>query len=342
VSEHQSQFPVRRLGVLSVLLLVLALLPLYWALGAAPKPSADALTTRLAACTDNPCVSDILLAALDEYDPATVLAAYAATNPNSGAGVDCHDAVHRLGEKAWSALKFDAWVGSGSICNFGYYHGFMVGAAEDLDVEGMVDVVHRLCEEEPLPELDLPSEECVHGFGHAVVHVTGSPTEASGWCAAFQEYSVRRRCNEGVVKDVLMYQGSVTDEDFERCNTFDALDVGTCVYVSAAYSVVRAKGLDLRETVCDRFLSTAGLFSECLNGLGRGVSMKAVGERFPDPGIWAVVVCGDSVECAGQFGRSVYFIRNSAAWSYVQCAFLPEADLVGACHAGVDDAPYNP
>jgi hypothetical protein len=295
------------------------------------------LPSRLAACRTNDCVVSVMFAALESEGPEGVLAAYSSTNPDSGGGVDCHDAAHRLGEYAWEEYGFAAWVAGGNVCNFGYYHGFMVGASADASLEEFTGLAHRLCAESPLPEEDLPGPECVHGFGHAVFHLSGTLSVAVDRCAAFSEAAFRRRCNEGAVKDSLMVKPTVTEEDFGVCAQLSDVDEGTCVYVTAAYSVVRASDLASASSVCSA-RPQGDLLRECREGLGRGVSMRAVGERFPSPGEWAVEVCDDSAECAFGFGRSVYFIRNDVPWSLSQCAAFGTAS-VARCREGVADAP---
>lgn len=299
------------------------------------RPAEPSLPESLAACQTNDCVVEILLAALEERPPQEVLTSYASTEPNSGGNIDCHDATHRLGEAAWRAMRFDAWVGSGNVCNFGYYHGFMVGAAQDADIEAFVALAERLCVTDALPEGDLPGAECLHGFGHAVFHLTDSVTAAVERCDAFASLGdqFRRRCNEGVAKDSLITKPDVTQEDFQRCATWPAGDQGTCVYVTAAYAVVRAAALDTVKSVCAP-IGDADLLRECHDGLGRGVSMRAVGQRFREPGQWAEKVCGSMTECAFGFGKSVYFIRNDVDWSLTQCAVF-SAEQLERCRDGV-------
>jgi len=282
-------------------------------------------------------VVEVLFDGLASVGPGEVLAAYRATSPDSGGPIDCHDATHRLGERAFAELGVAAWVSGGNVCNFGFYHGFMVGASARAELGEFEELAHLLCEERALPEADLPGPECVHGFGHAVFHLTGSLAGAVSRCAAFGEGLYRRRCNEGAVKDGLMVKPDVTEEDFAACDGLGAADRGTCVYVTAAYAGVRAQDLAAVAAVCDR-RPEGDLRRECEEGLGRGVSMRAVGERFTTPGVWAGVVCGGSADCAYGFGRSVYFIRNDMAWSLGECAGFA-AGSRSRCESGVRAAP---
>lgn len=295
------------------------------------------LEGRLAACRTNDCVVEALFAGLAEVGPREVLDIYRGTSPNSGGSIDCHDATHRLGERAFADLGVAAWVPGGNVCNFGYYHGLMVGASAGAEVGEFEALAHLLCEERALPETDLPGPECVHGFGHAVLHLSGSLREATSRCSAFGEGRYRRRCNEGVFKDGLMKRSFVTERDFQACDDVAAADRGTCVFVTAAYAVVRADDIGSVFEVCTRRPGGV-LRGECEEGLGRGVSMRAVGERFREPGRWAVEVCGSSVSCAFGFGRSVYFIRNDEVWSLGQCAGFA-AVLRARCEDGVRVAP---
>lgn len=299
--------------------------------------SEASLSSQLEACVTNDCVVAVLLDGLAAEGPTEVLEAYRGIEPDSGGSIDCHDATHRLGEEAFRVHGLDAWVPGGNVCNFGFYHGFMVGASADASLTEFERLAHELCDDVALPETDLPGEECVHGFGHAVFHLTGSLPGAVERCTAFGDDRYRRRCNEGAVKDGLMVKPAVTDEDFAACGLLGELDQGTCVYVTAAYAVVRARDLAAVPSVCAP--QPAGeLRRECEEGLGRGVSMRAVGERFTTPGVWAGLVCGDSVDCAYGFGRSVYFIRNDEAWSKSECSVFA-GGLRVRCEEGVSDAP---
>lgn len=300
-------------------------------------PSEASLSSQLEACSTNECVVAVLLDGLAAEGPVGVLEAYRGIEPDSGGSIDCHDATHRLGEEAFRVHGLAAWVPGGNVCNFGFYHGFMVGASAEASLTEFEDLAHELCDEVALPETDLPGEECVHGFGHAVFHLTGSLPDAVERCAAFGDDLYRRRCNEGAVKDGLMVKPAVTAGDFAACALLGEEDQGTCVYVTTAYAVVRARDLDVVSEVC--VAQPAGeLRRECEEGLGRGVSMRAVGERFTTPGVWAGVVCGDSAECAYGFGRSVYFIRNDRVWSESECSVF-SGDLLDRCKDGVGAAP---
>jgi hypothetical protein len=299
----------------------------------------DVLDERLAACATNDCVVSVLLEGLASRGPSEVLAAYRRTDPDSGGSIDCHDATHRLGERAFRDLGLEAWVPGGNVCNFGFYHGFMVGASADASLTEFEGLAHELCDVAALPETDLPGEECVHGFGHAVFHLTGTLSGAVKRCEAFGNVLYRRRCNEGAVKDGLMVKRDVTEADFASCAELGHEDEGTCVYVTAAYAVVRAENLAAVPGVCA--VRPAGeIRRECEEGLGRGVSMKAVGERFTTPGVWAAEVCGTSPHCAYGFGRSVYFIRNDLEWSQGECVVFTDL-LRDRCVEGVGDAPRD-
>jgi hypothetical protein len=331
-----SRLSPRRRILFSLLALFSTLVTALWSFSLLGAPSSGKLSSQLEACSTNDCVVSVLLDGLAAKGPGSVLKAYRDIDPDSGGSIDCHDATHRLGEEAFLTHGQDAWVPGGNVCNFGFYHGFMVGASAQASLTEFVALAHELCDVVALPETDLPGEECVHGFGHAVFHLTGSLDSAVAHCAAFTDESYRRRCNEGAVKDGLIVKPDVTDDDFAACASLGK-DQGTCVYVTAAYAVVRTLNLASMPAVCGK-QSGEELRRECEEGLGRGVSMRAVGQRFTTPGVWAGEVCGDSAHCAYGFGRSVYFIRNDRAWSEAECMVF--ADILRTrCEEGVGDAP---
>lgn len=293
----------------------------------------------LAACEDYRCVRRALKNALDDLGPRGALAAYASTSPSSGFGIDCHGAAHELGEWAWRDYGRAAWFAFPDIvCNYGYYHGMMVEIARSLDLEEFSSLAHELCEKDPLPSEVLPGRECAHGFGHAVIHLTGSVETAVARCNTFEGERFRRRCNEGIAKDLLREETGVDERDFALCSNWPASDRGVCAYITAAYAVVHADDAALGSVAgfCAG-LPTAVESEECLSGLGRGIAMRAVGEDYRTPGVWAALICGTSDLCAEDFGRSVFYVRDDVAWSSKECSSLP-ATSVAACRRGVDFA----
>ena len=290
----------------------------------------------IGACSDYACVRTALRSALDDLGPRGALEAYAATKPTSGFGIDCHGAAHELGEWAWADYGRAAWFAfDTNVCNYGYYHGAMVEIARSLSLGEFIAIAHELCETDPLPVKVLPGRECAHGFGHAVIHLTDSVAAAVEKCNAFPGERFRRRCNEGIAKDLLRYETVVNTADFDRCADWPASDRGVCFYITGAYAVVHApvEGLALVAEFC---IATTddGLRGECLAGLGRGIAMKSVGEDQRHPGEWAKIVCRGFTECAADFGRSVFYVCNDVAWSTAECGRLGGA-LAEACAAGV-------
>lgn len=293
-------------------------------------------TRALAACEDYRCVRRALKNALDDLGPRGALAAYASTSPSSGFGIDCHGAAHELGEWAWRDYGRSAWFPFPEIvCNYGYYHGMMVEIARSLELEEFSSLAHELCEKSPLPAEVLPGRECAHGFGHAVIHLTGSVETAVGRCNGFEGERFRRRCNEGIAKDLLREETGVDERDFALCGNWPAPDRGVCSYITAAYAVVHAEEsvLGSVSAFCSD-LPTVDESEECMAGLGRGIAMRAVGEDYRTPGTWAATVCGTSTVCAEDFGRSIFYVRDDTVWSNQECEALPVAS-VASCRRGV-------
>lgn len=288
------------------------------------------------ACEDYRCVRRALRNALDDLGPEGALAAYAATNPSSGFGVDCHGAAHELGEWAWRDYGRASWFAFPDlVCNYGYYHGAMVEIARTMDLEGFTDLAHELCEKDPLPASILPGRECAHGFGHAVYYLTFSVDESVARCDAFEGERFRRRCNEGIAKDILRDEKVVNEEDFARCGNWPLSARGVCAYITGAYAVVHAKEPALSKV--SEFCSAQPSLNEseeCFSGLGRGIAMRSVGEDYRTPGVWAAMLCAGSEACANDFGRSVYYVRDDADWAASECRRLEEA-LIARCIDGV-------
>ena len=323
--------------LLGVMVLLAGLCSVTVALGGWPGPAdpAAAHTQVIAACDDYACVRSALRAALDDLGPQGALEAYAATKPTSGFGIDCHGAAHELGEWAWADYGRAAWFAFDSnVCNYGYYHGAMVEIARSLSLDEFVSIAHELCEVQPLPVAVLPGRECAHGFGHAVIHLTDSVADAVGKCNSFPGERFRRRCSEGIAKDMLRYETVVNTTDFARCGDWPTADRGVCYYITGAYAVVHApvEGLALVAEFC--LAADGELRAECLAGLGRGIAMKSVGEDQRRPGEWADIVCRGFVECAEDFGRSVFYVRNDVAWTRDECTRLGAA-LAAACETGL-------
>jgi hypothetical protein len=307
----------------------------------APAPESR-YVEALEACEDYRCVRRALRNALDDLGPKGALTAYAATDPTSGFGIDCHGAAHELGEWAWRDYGRDAWFSFPElVCNYGYYHGAMVEIARTMGLEEFTALARELCEVDPLPASVLPGRECAHGFGHAVYYLTFSIKESVTRCNAFEGERFRRRCNEGIAKDILREEKVVDTEDFDKCGAWPSADRGVCAYITGAYAVVHADEKDLGQV--SRFcvgLTTSEESGECFAGLGRGIAMRSVGEDFREPGRWAALICGDSVLCANDFGRSVFYVRDDLEWATGECRRLPDA-LQPHCREGVEFASVD-
>jgi hypothetical protein len=98
----------------------------------------------------------------------------------------CHEASHAIGREslAFNGNLADAFRDGYDVCDFGYYHGIVEGAAGGFDDERFLASVPTLCEEFASAE-ELFYMQCNHGIGHAAARRTNNDmVRALGFCDA--------------------------------------------------------------------------------------------------------------------------------------------------------------
>jgi len=87
----------------------------------------------------------------------------------------CHEASHAIGRESlrMNGNLADAFRDGYDVCDFGYYHGIVEGAAAGFDDATFMDAVPTLCEEFASAE-ELFYMQCNHGIGHAAARRTNN------------------------------------------------------------------------------------------------------------------------------------------------------------------------
>lgn len=87
----------------------------------------------------------------------------------------CHEASHAIGRESlrMNGNLADAFRDGYDVCDFGYYHGIVEGAAGGFDDATFMNAVPTLCEEFASAE-ELFYMQCNHGIGHAAARRTNN------------------------------------------------------------------------------------------------------------------------------------------------------------------------
>lgn len=87
----------------------------------------------------------------------------------------CHEASHAIGRESLrlNGNLADAFRDGYDVCDFGYYHGIVEGAAGGFDDQTFLSAVPTLCEEFASAE-ELFYMQCNHGIGHAAARRTNN------------------------------------------------------------------------------------------------------------------------------------------------------------------------
>ncbi|MBU6200617.1 MAG: hypothetical protein KJS90_01300 [Acidobacteria bacterium] len=87
----------------------------------------------------------------------------------------CHEASHAIGRESLrvNGNLADAFRDGYDVCDFGYYHGIVEGAAGGFDDQTFLEAVPTLCEEFASAE-ELFYMQCNHGIGHAAARRTNN------------------------------------------------------------------------------------------------------------------------------------------------------------------------
>lgn len=100
----------------------------------------------------------------------------------------CHEASHAIGRESlrMNGNLADAFRDGYDVCDFGYYHGIVEGAAGGFDDQKFLDAVPTLCEEFASAE-ELFYMQCNHGIGHAAARRTNNDmVRALAFCDALK------------------------------------------------------------------------------------------------------------------------------------------------------------
>jgi len=100
----------------------------------------------------------------------------------------CHEASHAIGRESLriNGNLADAFRDGYDVCDFGYYHGIVEGAAGGFDDQTFLDTVPTLCEEFASAE-ELFYMQCNHGIGHAAARRTNNDMVRSlAFCDALE------------------------------------------------------------------------------------------------------------------------------------------------------------
>jgi hypothetical protein len=265
---------------------------------------------------------------------------------NSRARFFCHEASHAVGRASLrlNGNLADAFRDGFDVCDFGYYHGIVEGAAGGFDDATFLAAVPTLCEDFASAE-ELFYMQCNHGIGHAAARRTNNDmVRALEFCDALEKNPqlsgerlriARNGCGTGVTME--WFATATADPNAAvRPEVATPRDVCTQVPARWAAECVEYVGntLDSSDPVnslveIGRWCTTTGLDQACFRGVARAAA--GVGITPAD----AIAVCDTNAatrEDCVSFYIAIVATTIDFDVSAVDriCAKLPESDRAGA------------
>lgn len=265
---------------------------------------------------------------------------------NSRARFFCHEASHAVGRASLriNGNLADAFRAGYDVCDFGYYHGIVEGAAGGFDDATFLAQVPSLCQDFASAE-ELFYMQCNHGIGHAAARRTNNDmVRALEFCNALDKNPqltgdrlriARNGCGTGVTMEWFATatadpNAAVTPEVSEPrdvCTQIPSRWAPECVeYVGNTLDSSDPVN-SLREI--GRWCTTTGFDEACF----RGVARAAAGVGIPPAD--AIAVCDTNAptrdDCVS-FYIAIVATTIDFDVSAVDriCAKLPERDRTGA------------
>jgi hypothetical protein len=259
----------------------------------------------------------------------------------------CHEVSHSIGR---TSLRLNQTLAAAfrdgyDVCDFGYYHGIVEGAAAGLDDAAFRDAVSSLCGEFANAE-ELFFLQCTHGLGHAAARRTNNDMlRALEFCDAIDDQgglagarlaNARNGCGTGVTMEwfataTISEDPPVTpkvEEPRDVCHQVPAEWAAEC-YEYVGNTLDAADPVNsLRElgTWCTGSPQTG----PCYKGLARAAAGVGISDRD------AISVCDTATNPADRDGCVTYYIATVATTidfsvTAVEeiCALLPARDRDG-------------
>jgi methionine-rich copper-binding protein CopC len=345
----------RPLAALSVVLLAVSLAQV--ALGAGNPERVIALeetTADPAACltgtnrlTIQRCLGASLVAVVKQDGVSAALKdLQGLLTTNSRARFFCHDASHAIGRASLQAngTLADAFRDGFDVCDFGYYHGIVEGAAGAFDDAKFLATVPTLCVDFASAE-ELFYMQCNHGIGHAAARRTNNDmVRALEFCDALEKNTsltgerlatARNGCGTGVTME--WFATATADPNAAvRPQVAEPRDVCTQIPTNWAAECVEYVGntLDSSDPVnslleIGRWCATTGFDESCFRGIARAAAGVGIPARD------AIAVC-DSGTTTRDDCVSFYIAIVATTIDYDVsavdriCAALPDKDRAGS------------
>ena len=294
--------PVSRGRIVVVIALVLTLLASAGAAFIALKPASVPVSTAgstLAKCQagDNGvCVATAAVELAQEKGPAEGLnAVRILLETRQDLQQGCHIIAHEVGKRFLFAFGDGAIVPGNEWCSFGYYHGLMQTFGED-NIDGLVAYANKVCSS----IAPSPSEDCMHGLGHASYVAADSLRGAMGLCEGL-EGNFAATCADAVIMEDIFSSNNgrmVTAFTPQDCMSFANTNVlaGCARGLTAELS---KQGLDLSAS-CSVY-KEATIYRSCADGYGSAVAgnyLSGTGSATAAQ----LASCAADVPCSTGFG----------------------------------------
>jgi len=259
----------------------------------------------------------------------------------------CHEASHAIGRESlkMNGNLADAFRDGYDVCDFGYYHGIVEGAAGGFDDATFLAKVPTLCEEFASAE-ELFYMQCNHGIGHAAARRTNNDMVRSlAFCDALEQNRnltgerlrlAQNGCGTGVTME--WFATATADPNAavtpkvsrprDVCLAIPERWVPECIEYVGNTLDASAPVESLREL--GAWCATTGYLEPCYTGLARAAAGVGIPPRD------AIGVC-DGAPTGDARNECVTFYIAAVATTIDYdiaavdriCRELPEADRVG-------------
>jgi hypothetical protein len=306
-SEPQSG--VSRGRVVLVFALVITLLISAGAAFVALKPSSVPVSTAgssLAKCPANDngvCVASAAIEIAQEKGPVEGLnAVRIILETRQDLLQGCHIIAHEVGKRFLATFGDEAIVPGNEWCSFGYYHGLLTSFGQG-NLEGLVGYANKVCSSiEPTP-----SEDCMHGLGHASYVATDSLRDAMVFCEDL-EAKFATTCADAVIMEDIFASNNgrmMTSFSPEDCMSLanTSVQAGCARGLTAELS---KQGLDLPRS-CGVYTNES-IYSYCADGFGGSLAgnyLSGSGSATPAQ----LSSCAEDSTCSTGFGWIAYMYQ---------------------------------
>ena len=309
IPESGAREAVSRGRLVLVISLIVTLLISAGAGFIALKPSSVPVSTAgstLAKCPANDngiCIASAAIEIAQDKGPAEGLSAVRIvleSRPDLLQG--CHIIAHEVGKRFLSTFGDEAIVPGNDWCSFGYYHGLLTSFGQD-NVEGLVTYAYKVCS----IIASTPSEDCMHGLGHASYEATGSLRDAMVFCEDLEAKFATTCADAVIMEDIFVSNNGRMMTAFSPTDCLSLANTSVQAGCARGLTAELSKqGLDLAGS-CGVY-KIKSIYNYCADGFGGSLAgnlLSGSGSATPAQ----MASCAGDTVCSTGFGWIAYMYQ---------------------------------